>query len=663
MNGLAVVWAFALLCAWGAVGGLAARRWLFPDWRGIEQGALAFALGAAGLCSTMVLSARWLGVKTDASGWISLALAVAACAALLRRPVADTPPACDRPAMGRGELAAWALANAPVALLAIVGFVGDWPVHYWNATAIQNGALPLPYPSYPDFEVPYHYAVDLVAAVVGRAVPVHPEWIFDGLTLAAWNTCLILAARWIRDTIGVTPTRALAYALLGVFVGGGAMWLVFPWADNVGVHLLEAAGYPVALFKVGVWGHFTTVGGQIVNFPMIHYLFNPPVSVGLPIGLAFLHVYVRFQSERRRSLGVAAAALLGTLSIAHVALFVALGLSIGFHALLRLRKPRDVVETAGVALAALALGIALGGFFAAFFSDLDVPLVVWFGAPSLDAIARAIYYVGTFGVPGALGAVGAVTLLRRSDSRGSLLAVVAAVSFAVPHVVWYVTAPVDNLKFFTVTALALGLLAPLALERVRGRLAPPTARVVIAVLAAGCVATPVVHVAAKVATAPDYLESLAAGRLRPWPGVQPVSADSWSTERQVAGWLRRAMGAQDLLLVIPRDPREVRVLSYTGRFSASPHHPGYVGVSLHNTRYLPRREWFHRAETLDPEALCEQPGLWVYALEGALDQKTRARLHRTALRGGLALEHTAIGTDGRHLVYRACPESSGASKR
>jgi hypothetical protein len=669
---LGAILAGTLLASWWGGALLVTRLWLFPDWRWPEQISLAYALAMAGLTSTTVIFARQIGVGYHAASLYSLVLGLASCTAFMlgARPLARKT---TRRHLGSTDLTWWGLlliGNLPAITIALVYHTGDWSVHYWNAAAIQNDLLPLAYPTYPDLEVPYHYAIDLLAATWGRLVPIDLEWIFDGLTLAAWNACAILGARVVLEIQEMARSRALGYALAFSLLGGGLMWLMFPMADNVGAKIMESAGFPVALFKAGIWGHFTVMGGEIVNFPALHYFFNPPIAAGLPIGLAAIHLYAEWVRHRQRRHFFATLGCLGALANANVALFFVVGFAIGCVPLLGvgvspsagngkahsavLRGP--LLGTLGIGLGALGLGFAQGGFFAGWGESLTAPSVKLFSGLHVELAKRPLYYAASFGVPGLLGIGGAALVVRRRRPLEMLMVLVAAVGIAVPHVVWYSPTGIDNLKFLTIAALALGFLAAPTAEWIRGRLPLRVWRVALGLLVSTSVITPLLHVTARALVAPDYVLALQTGALNVRPGIQPLFRELWPAEFAAMRWLRNRMGERDLLLLLPEDDQVPYILALGGRFGAQTgYYAGYPHVVLPPSLWRSRRAWLVRARALEREALCEPEGLWVYAREGRLTGAARAKLRSAAARELLRPAYQSDEVGGRHLVFEACP--------
>ena len=656
------LWAALMLVAWGAAAWVGVRKLLFPDWHWPERLALAYALAAAGLTSTTVIFARQLGLGFYGGGSCALLVGVSVVAACVRLPD-PTREEC-RPA-GRGARFWWTLAagNVPVALIAFTNHSVDWIVHHWNAAAIQNDGLPLPYPTYPGMTVAYHYAIDLFAAVVGLAIPIDPEWIFDGLSLVAWNASALLCTGLVVAIRAMPRTRALEYVLAFALLGGGLMWLLFPLAQFDAGPSLVAVGLDPALFIAGVWGPLSAVGREVVNFPVLHYFFNLPFALGFPLGFAALHLFAALVRSRARAHAVVCSLLLGALSFAHVAVFLVLACVFGLFALIDAiaqrsrsipnRGPHLLLVTGALGFGALVLAFLQGGVFSGSDGGFAGGSIVWFpGYRAENPLSLLLYFAAVFGISGALGLAGVFRAARDGSTVGLLLSLIAVVGLAVPQLVWYTQSPVDNFKFYTIASVALGLLAAIPLENLRERLPGAAGSCLVVSLSLASMGTPLLHSAARLATAPDYV--LVVNRKSQRTGMTPRRA--WPAETAAAHWLRGEMEQEDLLIALPNGIGDtVRVLAHSGHFGAQASFDGYPGIALSKTRVAARRQWLERAHRLDAAALCEPEGLWVYVREDLLNPRQLALLGRAVSTGALRPMYRDEGTEGRRVVFEACP--------
>ncbi len=573
------------------------------------------------------------------------------------------------------ELAALLAGSAPVALIALCYHTGDWSAHYWNSAAIAGGALPLAYPSDPALPLPYHYAIDLLAAVSGALLPIDPEWRFDALIWLCWLCASALAAWLVRLLTPQGRLRALGLALGLALLGGGAAWLVAPWTHNEGEALLRASGLEPFWFRAGLFGAFTDLGHEIVNFPALHYFFNPPMALGIPIGLGFAILYTEWCRARRPAALAAAALALASLGLAQVAWLAVLAAAVALHAALdalRGEGSRDaslwqrIAQSVAPGSALLLLAAALAAFAAGGAASLaagaaDPADFAWLRGLRLRVSELPAYYLASFGIPGLLAAPVAVVALGRGGPAG-FLACVALVAAALPHVVWYRHSNVDNLKFFCIAGVAFGLLASRGLLALRRALPGRAGAVAVAALLAGSVATPLLHTALRLRVAPDYVLTLVRREVPAGPKLQPLFAELWPAPMRAAAWLREQMGPRELLLVVAASPDPLYVQSVTGRSLADPGYAGYPALALPEAWLRARSAWFERARRFEPAALCAAPaaGLWIYADERAQDAAARAALAAAERAGLLALAHREADARASVRVYRACPSGPPA---
>ena len=251
---------------------------------------------------------------------------------------------------------------------------------------------------------------------------------------------------------------------------------------------------------------------------------------------------------------------------------------------------------------------------------------------------------------------------------------IALVGLTVPHLLWAPASPIDNFKFFTLAALALGLLAAPLVDGLRARLSGIARPLVVGGLVAASIATPLLYTAARVITAPTYLMALAAGGPASGLRVQPLLPELYPAEHEVTRRLRRTMGPRDLLLLLPRRPMEgeagavdIHVHAMAGRFLAAPKHLGYPGIVVPREILSERERLYLEALALDPRGLEGLAPLWIYVREPLVPAEALPAVRRglrRAVRLGLIQEAFSLQEpDGRHLVYqvRAAQSRSAAS--
>jgi hypothetical protein len=652
--------ALAAIAAWSRLA-LRLVHLALPAAPRLERAAIACVLGAAGLASLSATASRWLVPGTRPALAVAAAFAVLAqLHPALRRTVAAA--AGER--SSAGDLALHALGALPAIAIALTYHTGDWSAHYWNAAAIERGVLPLRYPSDPALPLTYHYAIDLLAALLGFLLPIDPEWRFDLLSVGFWLCASAIAAGWVRALGSTSRVSALAQALAFALLGGGAAWLVAPWTHNEGEAVLRAAGFDPFWFRAGLFGAFTNLGQEILNFPALHYFFNPPMALGIPLGLAVARCYSEWSQTRDRAAFAAVALGLGSLGLAHVAWLAVLGAAIALDALLAqvARAPaegassRAPLRDSALLLASAALvAVAAGGGVELAAGAADPSAFAWLRGLRLSLAELPAYYLASFGVAGLLGTPAALSALTRGGPA-RLLACIAAVGFATPQLVWYQHSNVDNLKFFCISALALGLLAAPSLGALRRALPGPAGLVGSAVIAAASIATPLLHTALRLRVAPDYVLTLVRHETPPGPRLQPHFDELWPAMMQAAAWLAAELGPRDLLLVASGNPDPLYAASRTGVFVAEPRYAGYPALALPQAWLGARTQWYERARRFEHDALCAAPApaLWILADESALGSDALRALRAAVGRGDLRPVYSADDTRARARVFRAC---------
>jgi len=238
-----------------------------------------------------------------------------------------------------------------------------------------------------------------------------------------------------------------------------------------------------------------------------------------------------------------------------------------------------------------------------------------------------------------------------------LLALIAVVGIGVPYVVWFTASPIDNFKFFTLASIALGLLAATAVDPLAERLSAGVRGALFSLLMLSSVGNPLLHVVARLMTVPDFLLVVRGETSR----TALLPSRAWAGEHAAAQWLAGSMGREDRLLVLPAGARGTPyLLAFAGRFGAEASYSGYPGITLSERRLAARRVWLERARAFEPAALCEPPGLWIYAREDQLTLPEGEALRRAADAGWLRLAYRVDARDGRRAVFEACPHGPDA---
>jgi hypothetical protein len=327
------------------------------------------------------------------------------------------------------------LATLPIVLLTIFLNYSDEAYHHAIIAHLQNGIYPPRYLYEPSLPLRYHYAFDLVGAIVTGLLRLRLDHAIDLLTIALWPCMFLLLWR------------------LGGHVGGRRAGL------PVALAVCFAGGWPL-LVQMGSPCGICTANGLLVNPPFIHYFFQHPWGIGVPIFCLVVLQRTALPHLRNQPLGLLAlVSSLSLLSLSETVLFVATVAALGLIEGWRFVHGRDpAAMKILLALGASLLGAKLmGGFFISgnyppadglFGTGFSVRVFPGFGA----VVGQIQWNLASFGLLLVLGSIG---LLRATNERAFLLALTSLglimANFAVYEYSW------DIVKFGTVSFIALAI--------------------------------------------------------------------------------------------------------------------------------------------------------------------------------------------------------------
>ncbi|WP_187431736.1 hypothetical protein ROLI_045850 (plasmid) [Roseobacter fucihabitans] len=374
--------------------------------------------------------------------------------------------------LGRGVL--WMIIGATFLLLpAIFRFdfhdkAVDVFGHLTIINNMLNGFYPPRNPLASSFELPYHYGVNLMAALVATATHTAADRALDLLTLALWPYSLTLFAVLSAHLLK-RETAPWWVVAVGAFAGG------IPW-------IAESAS--LLSHKATLIFH---VNDSYINPPLVSYFFQHPWTIGLPLGLGVLHIALPL-GEREVALRPAfpiLALFFVTLAISNVT--VALTFSsviLGFFVIELFWRRDGAGErlSAGVLLVALTfLSITyISGFGELFKQTSQNSIVVADQGIAGGFWKNILWNVATFGLLLPLGIWG-LFLLKR---RGLILAGLAGGGFLILNVLKYEQSW-DIVKFGTVAQIAFALAAVVALQLLFARLRLKTWGLLLILIAPG----------------------------------------------------------------------------------------------------------------------------------------------------------------------------------
>jgi hypothetical protein len=338
-----------------------------------------------------------------------------------------------------------ALATLPIVLPTILANFSDeanFNGHHAIIAHLQNGTYPPRYLYEPSLPLRYHYGFDLAGAILTGLLRVRLDHAIDLLTIALWP-CMFLLLWRVGEHVG-GRRAGLLVALTVCFSGG--------WP------LITRLGPPCGL---------CTINGLRINPPFVHYFFQHPWSLGVPI---FCLVVLQRAARSRignQMLGLAALVCsLSLLSLAHAVLFIATVVALGMTeawTAVRLRALTAVTVLLGLG-ASVVCAKLLGGFFASGefppaggILDTGFSLREFSGS---DAILGQIQWnLASFGALLVLGSVG---LLRVTHEK-RFLAILAGLTLIIANLLRY-RYSWDIVKFATVSFLTLAIGAGVALS-------------------------------------------------------------------------------------------------------------------------------------------------------------------------------------------------------
>lgn len=321
--------------------------------------------------------------------------------------------------------------------------------HWVTIGQLQNGHFPPRFPTFPEFELRYHYAFDVLAAMISGLFRTSVPRSIDIATLTLWLYTIILLYRIGEHFIDrrhawLTPVVTL--------FGGGVPFFCRTAHGQLGEQLLGQC----------------KISGLWLAPPTASEFFQHPFALGFPLALVLLLLVSERRSPSRISRAVAVAIVLVALGTSQIVVFATVGPAVlagecfGRRGL-ELRRTGIAIA---IGLVALAITIGLGGFFAP--APYQTKSALELHAGVTDTMGGSLLWMlQTFGLLLVAGPIG-ILLLRR---KRLVFALVAVGCLLVVNAVRY-THSWDIVKFGTVGEffLAIASSAGLAwvLRRARG---------------------------------------------------------------------------------------------------------------------------------------------------------------------------------------------------
>lgn len=306
--------------------------------------------------------------------------------------------------------------------------------HLALVSQFENGTFPPRFTQFAEFDFPYHYGFDLMAAAWGTIFRLSPSMAIDVTTTLAW--CY---TAWLGCYLG----RRLCGARWGVLAG---LLVLF----GGGVHLLcGPSTAPLGHKLMGV----CDVDGLWVNPPLSSYFFQHPFGLGIPFFLTTLALLADRASGAHLPRYVLFGILFLALAESQFVIFAcgstAFVVAESFHRR-RLEFRRVAGAVASVAFA-WAGAFGLGGFLADSAHRPSMALDFHLGTTN-HLWGTLVWSARSYGV---LLPIGLAGLFRLRREKG-FVTLVGVGAFFVPNLVRY-RFSWDIVKFATVAELALAL--------------------------------------------------------------------------------------------------------------------------------------------------------------------------------------------------------------
>jgi hypothetical protein len=431
----------------------------------------------------------------------------------------------DHVGLGRrvGIAALTTLVIAPTILLANVSDEANANGHHAMIAHLQNGVYPPRYLYDPSLPLRYHYAFDLAGAIVTGLLRLRLDQAIDLLTLALWP-CMFLLLQRLGEEFG--GRRTGLFVALTVCFGGG--WLILVLSGPCGL---------------------CASNGLQINPPFIHYYFQPPFSLGVPLFCLVGLQRAALPRLSSQTLGLAAfIASLVMLSLAEVVLFVTTVAALGLVETWRfIRRPDRTAGMMLLALGASLLGAKLiGGFFVSGpYPAAGGILGTGFSLRSFSGgnaiLGQLQWNLASFGALLFLGFLG----LARARQAKDLLVILTLLSLTVVNALQYGHSW-DIVKFGAVAFITLGIGTGIVLSDLAGWAGERGWRTIYAllILAVAGQGVPYPFLLLYANYNPNGREPFSMQMIRPYFSLAyPVDAD----DARAINFLRTHMGPSEIL--------------------------------------------------------------------------------------------------------------------
>lgn len=542
-----------------------------------------------------------------------------------------------RPVIDRYPRGLEVIIASVVALISVRGYFFDELDHHLPITQeILRGLYPPPYPFLPAAPFSYYFGFNVLAATVSRVSGMAPWYAFDVLTVLF--TVLMMRLIWGLGNLGGVR-KSGTYAVLLTILGGGLAWVHYPVAvaRMLRVDLPSVFALPFYHLEYHPW-HVP---------PIVSYLFQHPMALGMPLWLSLLWVVfegageeesARHRFHRALILGI----LLGALGASQTVLFyftIPLLVVAGL-----VRRPwtdslRMAVISIGLGLVlTLLVGVTGSGMVTVGQSTIGLrwpPRLGWGESRPFPG------YLDAFGIPTLLGIAGGAVAVRRGCRGGIVLSVALLAGLAGPHMVELRQNPWDTVKLFVPAALAAGILGGWLLAWFRERRTGACARWTVGLILVTSSVSPGLFLWVR-AWGPLGIDE----NLPPIPLVL-LPPPAGGLDRTVGEWISVRASSRDVILT---GSPYVTPFSGVPSFAPQEHVWGWYRWLDRDGRY--RRDLECLWQTLSCELVDRYGIRWVVigpTERGRLGSQARRALEES---GRFSLVHTVGDGTTRRMVYR-----------
>lgn len=306
--------------------------------------------------------------------------------------------------------------------------------HLSLVAQLENGAFPPRFPQFPEYEFPYHFGFNVIAAAWGSMLRLSAARAIDLTTTLGW-----LYTAWIGCFLGRRLGGARWGTIAGLLVlfGGGIHWGCAPDQAPLGSKIIG----------------FCSVDKMWLNPPLGSYFFQHPLSLGIPFFLAIPALLADRPFGTRWPRYALFALLFAALSQSQFVLFLCASTSFlvaeSFHERkIALHRALGAITSV---VGAWAIAAMLGGFLAPTPYRIQSTLMLHWGVTD-HLWGTLVWTARSYGVLLPLGLVGIFRMRREK----LFLGLVACGAMLMPNIFRY-RFSWDIVKFGVVAMIALAL--------------------------------------------------------------------------------------------------------------------------------------------------------------------------------------------------------------